>query len=117
MALHTELGKKGEELAADFLSSKGYVVLHRNWRHGRSEVDLIALYQKRLHFIEVKTRSTPAFGPPEQNVHPKKIGFLLRAAAAFVARHPHYHDFRIDVLSICFQPDGKPDFFLIEDVY
>jgi len=52
-----DLGKKGEDLAADYLRKKGYRILKRNWRSGRNEVDIIADNNEYIVFVEVKTRS------------------------------------------------------------
>jgi len=57
MAQHIKTGKQGEALALEFIKNKGYKVLATNWRYRRSEVDIIAMDQKTLVFIEVKTRS------------------------------------------------------------
>ena len=56
MAIHNDLGKNGEEAAALFLTEKGYHILHRNWRSGKKELDIVAEYQGELVIIEVKTR-------------------------------------------------------------
>ena len=60
-----EKGKKGEQMAADYLRSKGYQILETNWRMGHLEVDIIAIGNNMLVFVEVKTRATNAFGEPE----------------------------------------------------
>ncbi len=54
METNREKGNIGESLAADYLQDKGYVILHRNWRRGHWELDLIAEKEGLLHFIEVK---------------------------------------------------------------
>ena len=77
MAKHTDTGKVGEELAVNYFSQNGYVILHKNWRHSHWEVDIIATKDNLLHFIEVKTRTTKKFGLPEESVTKKKIQNLL----------------------------------------
>ena len=62
MALHNELGKKGERLAIDYLIKKGYAILDENWRFQKAEVDIIAQIKDTLVAVEVKTRSTSDFG-------------------------------------------------------
>jgi putative endonuclease len=57
MAQHYDLGKKGEELAADHLLSKGYQILARNYRFEKAEVDILAKKSGFLVVVEVKTRS------------------------------------------------------------
>ena len=56
MAKHNELGKKGEEIAAQYLSEKGYEILERNWRNRHKEIDIIAKDGNELVIVEVKTR-------------------------------------------------------------
>ncbi|MFY7862136.1 MAG: YraN family protein [Chitinophagales bacterium] len=65
MATHHDLGKKGEELAKEFLISKGYSILARNYRIGRAEIDIIAFKDDILYFIEIKTRSELDFTPQD----------------------------------------------------
>jgi putative endonuclease len=98
MAEHNVLGKLGEELAGAFLTERGYAILHRNWRHGRYQIDIIVLKGKVLHFVEVKTRASNVYGFPEENVTKKKIRHLLLAADEFL--HPDYHHIQFDVLAI-----------------
>lgn len=80
MAEHNELGKLGEQLAGEYLAERGYSILHRNWRYGRYELDIIALKGRVLHFVEVKTRASNVDDFPEENVNRKKIRHLLKAA-------------------------------------
>ena len=65
MGRHNELGKEGEEKAVAFLQEKGYVILEKNYRSGRAEVDIIAGFKDIIVFVEVKTRSSYVFGYPE----------------------------------------------------
>ena len=58
MSHNWELGQIGEELAATYLMNKGYRILHRNWNlHRGCELDIVAMKDGKLHFVEVKTRS------------------------------------------------------------
>lgn len=117
MSTHVELGKEGEAMAEKFLSSKGFTILHRNWRYSHYEIDLIALKNGIPHFVEVKMRSSSKFGWPEQNVTKKKIRDLLQAAEQFLYKHRQYRNFRLDVLSIVAHPKGETEYFFMEDVY
>lgn len=116
MASHLDIGREGEKLAAAFLADKGYELLHRNWRYGRFEIDLIAVKQDKLRFIEVKFRSANRFGHPEEAVTKKKIRSLLQAIEQFLYLNPQYNDFRLDVLSITQRTPDDVRYFLIEDV-
>ena len=116
MALHNELGRTGEQLAVEYLSGLGYVVLTRNWRHFRYEIDVIAVKEEVLHFIEVKTRQTITFGLPEEDVGRKKLHCLIQAGEAFLAKYPYWKRAQFDVLSISIV-DHQASYYLIEDVY
>jgi putative endonuclease len=72
MAEHNELGKKGEQLAIDFLIEKEYKILEKNYRFQKAEVDIIAQKDAVLAVVEVKTRSSNYFGNPQDFVNPKK---------------------------------------------
>ena len=72
MAQHNDLGKKGEQLAIDYLVKKGYTILDKNWRFQKAEVDIIAQKEETLAVVEVKTRSSIDFGSPQDFVNPKK---------------------------------------------
>ena len=117
MATHNETGKKGEELAASWLEKKGYAILHRNWRHSRYEVDIIATRDNLLHFIEVKTRTNTRFGHPEESVSDKKIENLMEAAGEFMFINQKWQAIQYDILSITLDNNKNAIFFLIEDVY
>ena len=117
MAEHNLTGNTGEGLAAIYLSEKGYNILHRNWRHSRWEVDIIAEKDTILHFVEVKTRNTKKFGHPEESVGKKKIQNLINAAEEYVYQHPQWKRIQFDVLSITILKHELVEYFLIEDVY
>ena len=117
MALHNQLGKRGEQMAEEYLLQHGYQVLHRNWRHSHYEIDIIAVKNEVLHFVEVKLRSSKIFGLPEQNVKKKKFQSLLLAADEFLFQNPQYRHVQYDILSINVAANTEPEFFLIEDVY
>jgi putative endonuclease len=117
MNTHIDFGRLGEQLAEDFLIAKGYTILHRNWRHLRYEIDIVALKNEIPHFVEVKTRSSQEFGQPEESVNKKKIRSLLQAADEFLFRNQQYNNFQIDILSITIFPQQEPQYFFIEDIY
>ena len=117
MTRHIDLGKKGEDLAADWLACNGYEILQRNWRHGRYEVDIIAARNSIIHFVEVKCRQSNAYGHPEESVNRKKISHLLQAAVGWLHRYPGHSRVQYDVLAINLRKEGEPEYFMIEDVY
>ncbi len=100
MAFHNELGKKGEDLAVSYLLKQGYQILTRNFRYQKAEVDIIARKQDVLAIIEVKTRSTPDFGNPQDFVKGKQIQNLVKAVDFYVTEHELEVDVRFDIIAI-----------------
>ena len=100
MAQHNELGKKGEQLAIDYLVKKGYTILDKNWRFQKAEVDIIAQKEETLAVVEVKTRSSIDFGSPQDFVNPKKIKLLVSAIDEYVVSKNLDVDVRFDIIAI-----------------
>jgi putative endonuclease len=117
MASHNDLGKEGEELAAQWLTEKGYRVMVRNWRHSYYEIDIVAEKGKFLHFIEVKARNFSPFGFPEDSVSKSKFRHLKKAADEYLFKHPGHPWIQFDILSITLHKNKEPEYFLLEDVY
>lgn len=88
MAAKDDLGRRGEELAAQFLGDAGYTIIDRNWRCARGEIDLVARDGNDTVFIEVKTRSSTAFGHPFEAITVQKLARLRRLAHAWCEAHP-----------------------------
>lgn len=100
MASHNEIGKKGEKLAAEFLSRSGYKIIAYNWRYRHKEVDIIARDGNYLVIVEVKLRSTDYFGDPSEFVTKKKQRFLIEAAEAYLNTIAEEPEVRFDIISI-----------------
>jgi putative endonuclease len=100
MAKHNEIGHKGEQIATDYLTAKGYKILDRNWRHSRAEIDIVAMDGATLVFAEVKTRSNDLFERPESAVDEKKRRLLTRAAVAYMRKIGHEWAIRFDILAV-----------------
>jgi putative endonuclease len=95
------LGRTGEDQAARFLVSKGYRILERNYSTRSGEIDLIALHQGTVAFIEVKTRSNDAFGAPELAVNRRKQQRMIKAALGYIKfKKLHQVPCRFDVVAI-----------------
>jgi putative endonuclease len=95
------LGSEGEDRAAKFLVRQGYRILERNYRTPSGEIDLIALDKDTLVFVEVKTRTTHAFGAPELAVNDRKQGRMTRAALGYLKyKKLHQMPCRFDVVAI-----------------
>jgi putative endonuclease len=110
------LGAWGEQLAADFLRRQGYVIVERNVRGDYGEIDLLARQGEVLVFIEVKARSTPDYGNPEEAVTPVKQQHMLDSALDYLQAHPEFDgDWRIDVISVARVPNGPPEILHFEN--
>ena len=106
MAQHNELGKKGEQLAVDFLLKNKYEIIERNYRFDKAEVDIIAIKEDILAVIEVKTRSTIDFGNPEDFVKPKQIKNLVKAVDEYVNENDLDIEVRFDIIAIVKEKKG-----------
>jgi len=95
------LGKEGEDRAAKFLKKQGYRILERNYRTRSGEIDLIALHEGTVVFVEVKTRTNEAFGSPELAVNARKQSRMIKAALGYI-RYKKLHQVpcRFDVVAI-----------------
>lgn len=103
MADKDVLGRVGEDLAASYLSERGMQLLDRNWRCSEGEIDIVCLDGDELVVVEVKTRSSEAFGSPLAAVTAVKQQRLWRLAKAWcVANRGRFpqHEVRIDVVGI-----------------
>ncbi|MEO7978266.1 YraN family protein [Flavobacterium sp.] len=104
MAEHNELGKKGEDLAVEYLLQNEYKILERNWTFQKAEIDIIAKKENILAVIEVKTRSSIDFGLPQDFVKPKKIQLLIKAVNAYVTDRENDFDssleIRFDIIAV-----------------
>jgi putative endonuclease len=97
---NTELGRKGEKLAADYLIGKGLELIQFNYRKGRAEIDIIALDKKVLVFVEVKFRTSTKFGFPEEFVDKGKVKRIKTAAESYIFEKNWTADIRFDIVSI-----------------
>ncbi|NQU35208.1 MAG: YraN family protein [Bacteroidetes bacterium] len=100
MAKHNELGKKGEKLAQEMLSKKGFEIIDTNWRFGNDEIDIVAMDGGELVIVEVKTRSTNFFGNPEDAVDNNKEKFLIRATESYLEENNLDLETRFDIVAI-----------------
>lgn len=100
MAEHNLLGSKGEMLASRFLLDKGYAVHHHNWRSGHKEIDIIAQERDTLVFVEVKSRTSDAYGDASDAVTEQKIRRLISAAQTYILRNGIDLNFRFDIITV-----------------
>lgn len=123
MARHNDVGKLGEDIACEYLESKGWKVVERNFRRPYGEIDIVARLPGQgqtnglLVFVEVKTvswetkRGDPlvAHGThrPEDNMHPWKLKKLGNTIQSYLSFRRHYDDWRFDVLAVFLDPVAK----------
>ena len=100
MSDKTEIGRRGENLAMEFLESKGFTVAARNFRYGKAEIDLIVKRENWMLFIEVKTRSSVSYGQPEEFLSNLQINRIFDAAEEYIFRVDWKGNVRFDVVTV-----------------
>ena len=100
MAQHNETGKEGEEMAALHLIKNGYSIIARNFRHKKSEIDIIAQKEKTITFVEVKTRTNSFFQEPELSVTRSKQKQITLGANFYIQENDIDLDIRFDIVAI-----------------
>ena len=116
MAAHNELGKWGEELAAEYLQEKGYEIIERDWKSGHHDLDIIAKEGGTLVIVEVKTRRNRLFGDPEEAIDYRKRKSLQSAINHYVKSHRVKATVRFDIISIVGTIGSTPEIDHIKDV-
>ena len=107
MAEHNVTGQKGEQLAADIMTQKGYKILETNWKLGRMEIDIIAANKKEIVFVEVKTRTSMLGGTPEEAVDEAKKRRMVASANAYLKYHQEKRELRFDIIGILMNKSGE----------
>ncbi|MBI5218707.1 MAG: YraN family protein [Bacteroidia bacterium] len=97
-----ETGKRGEEIATEYLKDNGYKILAVNWQNKHQEIDIIAEKNNVLIIAEVKSRTAPCLVEPEQAVTLNKQKLLIRAANAYIYINKIDKEVRFDIISIVF---------------
>ena len=117
MAAHNELGKWGEDCAADYLQRKGYTIVERDWKSGHRDIDIIAVDENRtVVFVEVKTRRNRVFGEPEESVDYRKMRNLQAAINHYVKYRHIDNDIRFDIITVVGTIGSDPDIDHLIDV-
>lgn len=94
------IGNAGEDFAAEYLKSKGYEILERDYRLKIGQVDIIARDEWGIHFVEVKTRSGTKFGRPAEAVDEKKLQHIKNVATFYIRAKRVDEPVLIDVIEI-----------------
>jgi len=106
MAEHNILGRKGEDMAAEFLQEHGYCILERNWMNmGKKELDIICTKDEVCVFVEVKTRRVGSATTPIEAVNARKQHRICLAADSYLKEHHIDSCSRFDV--VCIVYDGE----------
>ena len=117
MASHNELGKWGEEMAAEYLLRQGYTIMERDWKSGHRDLDIIALDGNTVVFVEVKTRRNRLFTEPEMAVDYQKIRNLQQAANHYIKYRHINQEVRFDVITVVGSMTGTPSVEHIKDAF
>lgn len=112
------LGDRGEDLAAAHLQRAGWTLLHRNFRMGRKEIDLVARRGEVVAFVEVKTRGGLGYGHPLEAITWRKRREIQQVAGAWIDQHGRPGDtYRFDAVAVLVRAGGEPDVQHLEDAW
>lgn len=117
MARQQTIGKLGEDTAAIFLEKTGYIILERNWRFSKAEIDIIAKDGEVLVFVEVKAKSYTYFGAPEESVSTYKENLIIDAAQQYMIKIGHDWEIRFDIISILFDKNKEASITHFKDAF
>lgn len=103
------IGLFGETRIAEYRAQQGDEIVERNWRVREGEIDLVTLDKAgSFHFIEVKTRSSLAYGHPFEAISPAKLLRMQRLAMGWLVTHDCFGcEYTIDIASVLISPDGS----------
>jgi len=103
MAAHNDLGHKGEDMAAEYLQQEGYCILNRNWTNkGHKEIDIIAVKDDVVVFVEVKTRRQGSITTPLSAVDGRKQHRICLAADSYLKSYRIDFPYRFDIICIVY---------------
>ena len=115
MKHNQEIGKWGEQAAAEYLQHKGYEILDKNARTPFGEIDLVVRMEAVTVFVEVKARTTRSFGLPEEAITPRKLAHMRACAEHYAAGH-EIDTWQLDVLAVEGLPGVTPRIVHFENV-
>lgn len=111
-----ELGKEGEQLAVKYLEEQGYLILERNFRAGRHEIDIIAMKDDEIVMVEVKSRTDDNVIEPEEAVNHKKRHSLILAADSYIRQRKRNEQVRFDIITVL-KKDAESELKHIENAF
>ena len=99
----SKIGLNGEDIACDFLLSRGHQILDRNWRAGHLELDIVSEDQEGVHFVEVKARTAPVTSTITDQVNKLKQKLISAAALQYLnKKHLEGQEVFFDIVSVLF---------------
>jgi len=101
------LGRRGEDLACEYLERNGFMIVERNYRTRQGEIDVIATREGITVFVEVKARRTGEFGEPEEAVTGTKVHRIRAVASEYLGEKGLGKDVRFDVISVLLDGEGN----------
>ena len=109
MTYQKQIGDIGEKLAENYLIEKGYQIVDRKYVTRFGELDLVTMDKDCVVFVEVKTRTSKAFGLPEDSITPAKLERISNAGLLWLQANPYApDDWRIDAVAIFLDPHQQP---------
>ena len=102
-----DLGRKGEDLAEQYLIDQGYTILQRNEQVGHSDIDIMATEGQTLVFVEVRTKSNSNRGMPEETLNNTKLQRMRKTAEIYMAFKKYTGPARLDAVCIILEGGAK----------
>ena len=110
-------GALGEQAAVDYLRQNGFMIVERNYRVGKSEVDIIATRYDELHFVEVKTRKLGGWQSPYDSITKQKCDALRKGALAYRTIHRIPLEIEFDLIAIIIDDHGNHTLEYTEHIF
>lgn len=120
MAAHNDLGRWGEQKAAEYLIAKGWYIRHRDWRYGHMDIDIVAIDEdsSTLLMVEVKTRASETWGYADEAIDLEKQRNIIKSAAAYVRSNRMEHcEVHYDTISVIGTDDSNVRIIHKEDAF
>lgn len=112
-----DFGKRGEEVAKNYLLEHGFTIRDTNWRWGHRELDIVAQKNATLHIVEVKTRRANFLVEPQASVNRRKQQHTVAAANAYVQRFNLTFDVQFDIITVVTSGDRSEVEYVPEAFY
>lgn len=107
MKIVNPIAREGEDIAVKYLQNLGFKIIDRNFRGRNTELDIIAVHNNTLVFVEVKTRTSDKFGTPFEQIAYWKLKSLIKAAQFYKLTHKNLPEaMRLDAISVQYNANG-----------